>query len=96
MADYGFLSVVPPLLTVVLALWTRDVLLALIAGIVCGSLIITGFQPFDAMLNAIEDQVLEEIGVASQAQVILTMMIIGGFVKLLEVSGGARAPSPGR
>jgi Na+/H+ antiporter NhaC len=91
MTDYGFLSVVPPLLTVVLALWTRDVLLALIAGIVCGSLIITDFQPFDAMLNAIEDQVLEEIGVASQAQVILTMMIIGGFVKLLEVSGGARA-----
>jgi Na+/H+ antiporter NhaC len=91
MTDYGFLSVVPPLLTVVLALWTRDVLLALIAGILCGSLIITGFQPFDAILNSIEEQVLEEIGVASQAQVILTMMIIGGFVKLLEVSGGARA-----
>jgi Na+/H+ antiporter NhaC len=34
MTDYGFLSVVPPLLTVVLALWTRDGLLALIAGIV--------------------------------------------------------------
>jgi Na+/H+ antiporter NhaC len=43
--DYGFLSVVPPLLTVVLALWTRDVLLALIAGILCGSLIITGSNP---------------------------------------------------
>ena len=91
MSDYGFLSVVPPLLTVVLALWTRDVLLALVAGILCGSLIITGFQPFDAILNSIEEQVLEEIGVASQAQVIMTMMIIGGFVKLLEVSGGARA-----
>ena len=91
MTDYGFLSVVPPLLTVVLALVTRDVLFALVAGILCGSLIITGFQPFDAILNSIEDQVLAEIGVASQAQVILTMMIIGGFVKLLEVSGGARA-----
>lgn len=91
MVDYGFWSVVPPLLTVVLALWTRDVLLALIAGIVAGSLIITGFRPFDALLNSIEEQVLQEIGVASQAQVILTMMIIGGFVKLLDVSGGARA-----
>lgn len=89
--DYGFLSVVPPLLTIVLALVTRDVLFALVAGILCGSFILTGFHPFNALLNAVEDQVLAEIGVASQAQVILTMMIIGGFVKLLEVSGGARA-----
>ena len=91
MDDFGVLSVVPPVLTIVVALYSRDVLLALVVGIVCGSFIITGFQPFETILNAIEDQVLQEIGVASQAQVILTMMIIGGFVKLLEVSGGARA-----
>jgi Na+/H+ antiporter NhaC len=91
MDDFGFLSVVPPLLTIFVALYSRDVLLALVVGIVCGSFIITGFRPFDTILNSIEDQVLQEIGVASQAQVIITMMIIGGFVKLLEVSGGARA-----
>ena len=91
MPDYGFLSIVPPLLTIFLALYTRNVIVALIAGILCGSLIITGFNPFAAFLNAVEEQVLQEIGVASQAQVILTMMVIGGFVKVLEVSGGAKA-----
>lgn len=91
MQDYGFLSLVPPLLTIFLALSTRNVIIALIAGVLCGSLILTDFNPFQALLNAVEDQVLEEIGVASQAQVILTMMVIGGFVKVLEVSGGAKA-----
>ena len=91
MQVYGFLSLVPPLLTVFLAMYTRNVIVALVIGVLCGSLILTDFNPFAALLNAVEEQVLQEIAVASQAQVILTMMVIGGFVKVLEVSGGARA-----
>jgi len=91
MHDYGFLSIVPPLLTIAIALYSRNVIFALTVGIVSGSLIITGFHPFDALLDSIENQLLKEISSGTQAQVILTMMIIGGFVKLLEVSGGAKA-----
>lgn len=91
MQDYGFLSVVPPLLTIVVAVYSRNVVLALIIGILCGSLIITDYNPFNALLNAIEDQVLKEIAAGTQVQVILAIMIIGGFVHLLEQSGGAKA-----
>jgi Na+/H+ antiporter NhaC len=91
MQDYGFLSIVPPLLTIVLAIYSKNVIFALIFGIISGSLIITNFHPFDALLNAIEDQVMAEISRGTQVQVILTTMIIGGFVNLLDVSGGARA-----
>lgn len=91
MHEFGFLAIVPPLLTVVLAVYSRNVILALALGIGCGSLILTDFRLFDALLNAIESQVLNEISRGTQAQVILVIMVIGGFVKLLEVSGGARA-----
>ena len=91
MQDYGFLSVVPPLLTIAVAIYSRNVILALIIGILSGSMILTGYHPFNALLNAIEDQVLQEIASGTQVQVILAIMIIGGFVNLLEVSGGARA-----
>jgi Na+/H+ antiporter NhaC len=91
MQDYGFLSIVPPLLTIVVALYSKNVLVALIVGIFSGSLIITGFNPFDAMLDAIENQVLAEFTSGTQSQVLITMMVIGGFVKLLEISGGAKA-----
>jgi Na+/H+ antiporter NhaC len=43
------------------------------------------------MLDSIENQLLAEISNGTQAQVIVTIMIIGGFVRLLEVSGGAKA-----
>ena len=91
MDDYGFLSIVPPILTIVVALYSKNVIVALIVGILSGSLIITGFQPFDAMLDAIENQVLAEFTNGTQSQVLITMMVIGGFVKLLDVSGGAKA-----
>jgi len=91
MQDYGFLSLVPPVLTIVVALYSKNVLLALVCGIMSGSLILTNFNPFDAILNAIEHQVLKEVSNGTQVQVILTIFIIGGFVKLLEVSGGAGA-----
>ena len=91
MEHYGFLSVVPPLLTIVVAIYSKNVLLALIIGVVSGSFIIANFHPFDALLNAIEQQVLHEFTSGTQSQVIITIMVIGGFVKLLEVSGGARA-----
>ncbi len=89
--DYGFLSIVPPLLTIALAIYSKNVILALTIGVLSGSLIITDFHPFNALLNSVEDQLMAEISNGTQAQVIVTTMIIGGFVKLLEVSGGARA-----
>ena len=91
MNDYGFLSVVPPLLTIFVALYSKNVLLALGCGILSGSLIIANFNPFYAIIDTMENHVLKEISSGAQVQVILIMFIIGGFVKLLEVSGGASA-----
>ncbi|MDH4071976.1 MAG: sodium:proton exchanger [Gammaproteobacteria bacterium] len=91
MRDYGILSIVPPLLTIFVALYSRNVIVALVVGILCGSLIIADFNPFYGLLDAIENQVLAEFTSGTQSQVLITMMVIGGFVKLLEVSGGAKA-----
>jgi Na+/H+ antiporter NhaC len=91
MQDYGFLSIVPPILTIFVALYSRNVIIALVVGILSGSLIIADGNPFYAMLDAIENQVLDEFTSGTQSQVLITMMVIGGFVKLLEISGGAKA-----
>jgi Na+/H+ antiporter NhaC len=91
MNNYGFLSVVPPLLTIFVALYSKNVLLALVCGILSGSLILADFNPFYALIDTVENHVLKEVSSGAQVQVILIMFIIGGFVKLLEVSGGASA-----
>jgi Na+/H+ antiporter NhaC len=91
MNDYGILSLVPALLTIAVAFYSKNVLLALVSGILSGSLILASFNPLHAMQIAIENQVLKEVVNGTQIQVVLVIFIIGGFVKLLEVSGGAGA-----
>ncbi len=91
MDDYGILSLVPALLTIAVAFYSKNVLLALVSGILSGSLILASYNPFLAMQIAIENQVLKEVVNGTQIQVVLVIFIIGGFVKLLEVSGGAGA-----
>ncbi len=91
MSDYGLLSLLPPILTVLLAIWTRNILFSLALGVFVGSMILTRYNPFLAALDMIETRIFVQISVPSNIQIIFTMMAIGGFIKLLEVSGGAKA-----
>ena len=91
MSDYGLLSLLPPILTVILAIWTRNILFSLGLGVFTGSMILSGYNPFRATLDMIETRIFVQISVPSNIQIIFTMMAIGGFIRLLEISGGARA-----
>ena len=90
-SDSGLLSLLPPILTVILAIWTRNILFSLGLGVFTGSMILSGYNPFRATLDMIETRIFVQISVPSNIQIIFTMMAIGGFIRLLEISGGARA-----
>ena len=47
--EYGFWSVVPPILTILLALITKNVFAALLLGILTGSFILSGGAVFAGM-----------------------------------------------
>jgi len=95
MSEYGLWSLVPPILTVILAIATRNIIVALLLGIFSGSLILSGFNPFVDILDVIEGRIFVQTSSSSNIQVLLVIMCIGGFVKLLEVSGGANAFAKG-
>ena len=91
MESYGFLSVVPPLLSIILAVYTRNIIISLGLGALSGALILNSYNPFFATVSLMRDHIFVQISIPSNTQVILTILVIGGFVKLLEESGGARA-----
>ena len=91
MEGFGFLSIIPPLLSVVLTIYTRNVILSLGIGALSGTLILNAYNPFFASVSLMRDHIFVQVSSPSNTQVILITLIIGGFVKLLEVSGGARA-----
>ena len=91
MTDYGILSIVPPLVTIILAITTRNVIMALGLGGLSGAIIVSGFNPFHGTLYFVGEKIFSQIASPSNNQVIVTIAVIGGFIKLIEESGGAQA-----
>lgn len=91
MESYGVLSVLPPVLSIILAIYTRNIIIALTVGSLSGALILNTYNPFFATVSLMKDHLFVQVSSPSNTQVIFITLIIGGFVKLLEDSGGARA-----
>ena len=91
MKNPNVLPLLPPLLTIALAIATREIIFSLALGAFSGCLILTDFHPLLALLKLVEEEIFVVIAKPSNAEVRLAMGGIGGFVKMREASGGARA-----
>ena len=84
--EYGFLSLVPPLLTIILALTTKNVFLSLFIGIMTGSFVLNAFNPlvsFNAGIYSIVDSMTQ-----GNTIIIASCLIVGAVIHLMERSGG--------
>ena len=89
--DVGIVSIIPIILTIGLAIWTKNVILSLFTGLLCGVLIISGGNPGLALKATIGEYVIPRLLDSYNAGIIVLLVFIGGFVTLLEKSGGAEA-----
>ena len=91
MADAGFISLVPVLITLAIAVWSRNVILGLSIGVFSGVLILNGANPFTGMSIMVQDYLVAEAATKSHMGILLLMIFISGLVGLMEKSGGAAA-----
>lgn len=89
LASYGFLSLLPPLLAIGLAIYTRQVFLSLAAGIWLGFMIMAGWNPLVGAADAIEGTI-EVLTDAGNAKVIVFTFLIGALIATVEANGGMR------
>lgn len=85
--SYPFLSLVPPLLAIILAVCTRQVYLSLFAGIAVGTTILAGGHPLKGIADAIETCVLV-FRDPGNTRVIAFSVLVGALIALLQRSGG--------
>jgi len=87
METYGFLSLIPPLVAIGLALWTRQVFLALLIGIASGFLIMAGGNPLQGMLDTLGGfvKVFES---NYNTEIIIFTLLIGALIALIQRAGG--------
>ena len=60
MDNYGFLSLIPPLIAIILAIRTKQVFISLLTGIFFGWLIIGNWNPFIGIILTIENIVNDD------------------------------------
>lgn len=83
----GWWSLLPPVLAIGLALWTRQVFLSLGLGIASGYLILAGGNPVAATFDTI-DAAVAVFSDAGNTRVIIFTLVIGALIALIQRSGG--------
>ncbi len=91
MEHLGFWSILPVLLAIACAVVTRKVILALFLGVYVGVLTLERGNPVTATTSLIRDYLVVQLTDSYNAGVLVLLAFIGGFVALMERSGGAAA-----
>ncbi len=84
----GWLSIVPPLLAIFLALVIRQVVTALAAGIYAGAFFIYDYDPFAALLRLADTFMIDSLIDKDHMFIIVFTLLIGGVVGVISKNGG--------
>ncbi|NJE54202.1 Na+/H+ antiporter NhaC family protein [Thermococcus sp. 21S9] len=90
MTDFGVLSLLPPLVAIVLAIWTKRVILALFAGVWIGGVMASGWNPIAGTTQTL-DWIVGNATDDWNVKILLFDFLIGAGVGLIYKSGGAFA-----
>lgn len=85
-----WLSILPPIAAIVIAVWTRNVYWALGAAILLAETFIAGLNPAMGVLNSI-DRAAGVFSDAYNTRIILFCLIIGALIVYMQKSGGISA-----
>ncbi|MCI0516314.1 MAG: sodium:proton antiporter [Woeseiaceae bacterium] len=89
MDNAGWVSVLPPVLAIVLAIWSKQVILSLFAGIWIGFTVLSGFNPLTGLTAGL-DGVVNVFSDPADTRVLIFTLIIGALIATIEHSGGVR------
>lgn len=87
MTDFGFWSLIPPLLAIGLAIRTKQVVFSLSLGIFIGYLIIQKGNVFTGFLST-ASAFVDVFQSKGNTRTILLTLVIGAIIQLIKVSGG--------
>lgn len=89
----GWVTLIPPILAILLAILTREVVVSLFAGIWAGSLIVLGLGFEEILLSAlrsVDTVIVSELSKPTNIMVILFTVLLGAMVGVMTKSGGTK------
>src|SRR6056297_2263318 len=92
METFGWLALVPPVLAIVLAIWTRQVIVSLFLGIWAGATILAGWNPIVGLLDSFSEYlVASSLADSWNIGIIIFCLVIGGMVGVIGKLSGTKA-----
>lgn len=89
--NFGILALLPPLLAIVMAIITRQVILSLFIGVWVGATMVYGWNPIIGLIETFRAYIFSSLGDSWNASVLIMIMLVGAFAAMLERGGGAHA-----
>ncbi|WP_174614439.1 Na+/H+ antiporter NhaC family protein [Virgibacillus ihumii] len=89
--EFGILSLLPPLLAIVLAIVTRNVIPALFAGVWLGATMMHGWNPLMGIYASFNEFIIPSLGDPWAMTVLAYCGIFGVLIMALQKTGGAHA-----
>lgn len=90
MTSYGYLSLLPPLIAIICAFISKDVIVSLCLGVLSGLLIINNYDIFSAVL-AFADLLAKLVGDSWNVRILMFCAMLGALVAMLSATGAASA-----
>lgn len=84
--DYGWLSILPPLVAIIMAITTKQVLLSILSGLLCGEFIVQ--KGFFIAFGAASADIAEIFNAGWASMTIIFCLAIGAIVYGIQASGG--------
>jgi Na+/H+ antiporter NhaC len=84
-----WIVLLPPVVAIALALWTRQIYLSLFAGLWLGTTILVGGNPV-AGLRELAEQLVAVLNSDSNARILLFCLLVGSLIALVQASGGVK------
>ncbi len=89
MDTYGWISILPPILAILLSIKTKQVYISLFSGIWIGWLIMSGWNPILSTGKAI-DSLVDVFQSPGNTSVIIFSALVGSLIALIQSSGGVK------
>ena len=86
----SFFSILPPLLAIILALITRQVIVALFFGIWLGITFIYDFNPLIGFLHTLDEYIVNALASPDRISILIFSLVLGGMIGVITRSGGTQ------
>jgi len=89
--NFGILSLLPPLIAIILAFISKQVILSLLVGILVGATMLNGGNIFFGFLRTLDEFIVGSVADGWNAGILIFTLTIGGMVGVISKMGGTQA-----